>query len=105
MAASLSGMFGNQGPVPPPPPPLPPVAPGVSRPAGLLPPNPAGPWNPNSTLVDELEASFEEDEEKKGGEVLFCPDAAKTTSCLSSTLKNQYASDGLCFWEQGNRTE
>ncbi|XP_053258753.1 mediator of RNA polymerase II transcription subunit 28 [Podarcis raffonei] len=61
MAAGLSGMFGNQGPVPPPPPPPPPppVATGVSGPAGLLPPNPAGPRNPNSTLVDELEASFE----------------------------------------------
>uniref|UniRef100_A0ACB8E6Q9 Uncharacterized protein n=1 Tax=Sphaerodactylus townsendi TaxID=933632 RepID=A0ACB8E6Q9_9SAUR len=64
MAAGLSAMFGNQGPVPPPPPPLPPpppppVAPGGPGPAGLLPLNPAGLRNPNGTLVDELEASFE----------------------------------------------
>ncbi|XP_037753946.1 mediator of RNA polymerase II transcription subunit 28 isoform X2 [Chelonia mydas] len=54
MAAALSGMFTNQPPGPPPPP-LPPGGPGQ---AGLL-PAAAGPRNPNSTLVDELEASFE----------------------------------------------
>uniref|UniRef100_A0ABM5GHT8 Mediator of RNA polymerase II transcription subunit 28 n=1 Tax=Pogona vitticeps TaxID=103695 RepID=A0ABM5GHT8_9SAUR len=60
MAAGLSGMFGNQGPVPPPPPPPPPpVAPGGPGPAGLLAPTPAGQRNPSNTLVDELEASFE----------------------------------------------
>lgn len=61
MAAGLSGMFGNQAPVPPPPPPPPPppVAPGGQGLAGLLPPNPAGPRNPIGTLVDDLEASFE----------------------------------------------
>ncbi|XP_032080565.1 mediator of RNA polymerase II transcription subunit 28 [Thamnophis elegans] len=57
MAAGLSGMFGNQAPVPPPPPP--PVAPGGQGLAGLLPPNPTGPRNPIGTLVDDLEASFE----------------------------------------------
>lgn len=57
MAGGLSGMFGNQGPVPPPPPP--PVAPGGPVPAGLLPPNPTGPRNSIGTLVDDLEASFE----------------------------------------------
>ncbi|KAM6362673.1 mediator of RNA polymerase II transcription subunit 28 [Alca torda] len=55
MAGSLSGMFANQPPGPPPPPPGPPGGPG---PAGLIPP-PTGPRNPNNTLVDELEASFE----------------------------------------------
>ncbi|XP_050804055.1 mediator of RNA polymerase II transcription subunit 28 isoform X3 [Gopherus flavomarginatus] len=54
MAAALSGMFTNQPPGAPPPP-LPPGGPGQ---AGLLPAS-AGPRNPNSTLVDELEASFE----------------------------------------------
>ncbi|NXV13798.1 MED28 polymerase, partial [Cepphus grylle] len=55
MAGALSGMFASQPPGPPPPPPGPPGGPG---PAGLIPP-PTGPRNPNNTLVDELEASFE----------------------------------------------
>lgn len=54
MAGSLSGMFANQPPGPPPPP----GPPGGPGPAGLISP-PAGPRNPNNTLVDELEASFE----------------------------------------------
>lgn len=53
MAGALSGMFGSQPPGPPPPGP-----PGGPGPAGLIPP-PTGPRNPNNTLVDELEASFE----------------------------------------------
>ncbi|XP_069712358.1 mediator of RNA polymerase II transcription subunit 28 [Phaenicophaeus curvirostris] len=43
-------MFPSQAP--------PPGPPGAAGPAGLLPPA-AGPRNPNATLVDELEASFE----------------------------------------------
>ncbi|XP_068005355.1 mediator of RNA polymerase II transcription subunit 28 [Melanerpes formicivorus] len=54
MAGSLSGMFASQPPGPPPPP----GPPGGPGPAGLIPP-PPGPRNPNNTLVDELEASFE----------------------------------------------
>lgn len=54
MAGALSGMFANQPPGPPPPP----GPPGGPGPAGLIPP-PAGLRNPNNTLVDELEASFE----------------------------------------------
>lgn len=54
MAGSLSGMFANQPPGPPPPA----GPPGGPGPAGLIPP-PTGPRNPNNTLVDELEASFE----------------------------------------------
>lgn len=54
MAGALSGMFANQPPGPPPPP----GPPGGPGPAGLIPP-PTGPRNPNNTLVDELEASFE----------------------------------------------
>lgn len=53
MAGALGGMFANQPPGPPPPGP-----PGGPGPAGLIPP-PTGPRNPNNTLVDELEASFE----------------------------------------------
>ncbi|KAG9479686.1 mediator of RNA polymerase II transcription subunit 28 isoform X2 [Eleutherodactylus coqui] len=51
MASSLSGMFSGQPPGPPPP-----MQPGA--PAGLM-STPPGAKNPNSTLVDELEASFE----------------------------------------------
>ncbi|KAK4818582.1 hypothetical protein QYF61_015382 [Mycteria americana] len=54
MAGALSGMFANQPPGPPPPP----GPPGGPGPAGLIPP-PTGLRNPNNTLVDELEASFE----------------------------------------------
>ncbi|KAI1238209.1 hypothetical protein IHE44_0012926 [Lamprotornis superbus] len=42
MAGALGGMFGSQGPGPPPP--------GPPGPPGLIPP-PAGPRNPNNTLV------------------------------------------------------
>lgn len=56
MAGALGAMFANQQPGPPPPPP--PGPPGGPGPAGLIPP-PPGPRNPNNTLVDELEASFE----------------------------------------------
>ncbi|XP_032656714.1 mediator of RNA polymerase II transcription subunit 28 [Chelonoidis abingdonii] len=76
MAAALSGMFTNQPPGAPPPP-LPPGGPGQ---AGLLPPA-AGPRKPNSTLVDELEASFE-----VGGGVDQCIqkflDVARQTECF-----------------------
>ncbi|XP_069832569.1 mediator of RNA polymerase II transcription subunit 28 [Dendropsophus ebraccatus] len=51
MASSLSGMFSGQPPGPPPP-----MQPGAA--AGLM-STPPGPKNPNSTLVDELESSFE----------------------------------------------
>ncbi|KAM3939615.1 mediator of RNA polymerase II transcription subunit 28 isoform 1-T2 [Leptodactylus fuscus] len=51
MASSLSGMFSSQPPGPPPP-----MQPGAG--AGLM-STPPGAKNPNSTLVDELEASFE----------------------------------------------
>ncbi|KAM4810086.1 mediator of RNA polymerase II transcription subunit 28 [Rhinophrynus dorsalis] len=49
--ASLSGMFSNQPPGPPPP-----IQPGGST--GLM-STPPGTKNPNTTLVDELESSFE----------------------------------------------
>ncbi|XP_056411275.1 mediator of RNA polymerase II transcription subunit 28 [Hyla sarda] len=51
MASSLSGMFSGQPPGPPPP-----MQPGAG--AGLM-STPPGAKNPNSTLVDELESSFE----------------------------------------------
>ncbi|XP_075425041.1 mediator of RNA polymerase II transcription subunit 28 [Ascaphus truei] len=50
MASSLSGMFPSQPPVPPP------IPPGSAT--GLM-ATPPGPKNPNVTLVDELESSFE----------------------------------------------
>lgn len=62
MAGALGGMFANQPPGPPPPGP-----PGGVGPAGLIPP-PTGPRNPNNTLVDELEASFEVPGGGGGGE-------------------------------------
>ncbi|CAJ0927848.1 unnamed protein product [Ranitomeya imitator] len=51
MASSLSGMFSGQPPGPPPP-----MQPGAGP--GLM-STPPGAKNPNSTLVDELESSFE----------------------------------------------
>ncbi|XP_075050805.1 mediator of RNA polymerase II transcription subunit 28 isoform X2 [Mixophyes fleayi] len=51
MASSLSGMFSSQPPGPPPS-----IQPGAS--SGLM-STPPGGKNPNNTLVDELESSFE----------------------------------------------
>ncbi|CAH2299875.1 mediator of RNA polymerase II transcription subunit 28 [Pelobates cultripes] len=51
MASSLSGMFSAQPPGPPPP-----MQPGVGP--GLM-STPPGAKNPNNTLVDDLESSFE----------------------------------------------
>lgn len=53
MAASLGGMFAGQPPGPPPPPP------GLPGQASLLQAAPGAPRPSNSTLVDELESSFE----------------------------------------------
>uniref|UniRef100_D3YWT4 Mediator of RNA polymerase II transcription subunit 28 n=2 Tax=Mus TaxID=862507 RepID=D3YWT4_MOUSE len=54
MAASLGGMFTGQPPGPPPPPP------GLPGQASLLQAAPGAPRPSNSTLVDELESSFED---------------------------------------------
>lgn len=53
MAGSLGGMFSGQPPGPPPPPP------GLPGQASLLQAAPGAPRPSNSTLVDELESSFE----------------------------------------------
>lgn len=53
MASSLGGMFTGQLPGPPPPPP------GLPGQASLLQATPGAPRPSNSTLVDELESSFE----------------------------------------------
>uniref|UniRef100_A0A8C5LA32 Mediator of RNA polymerase II transcription subunit 28 n=1 Tax=Jaculus jaculus TaxID=51337 RepID=A0A8C5LA32_JACJA len=54
MAAPLGGMFTGQPPGPPPPPP-----PGLPGQASLLQAAPGASRSSNSTLVDELESSFE----------------------------------------------
>uniref|UniRef100_A0A8C3YSL8 Mediator of RNA polymerase II transcription subunit 28 n=1 Tax=Catagonus wagneri TaxID=51154 RepID=A0A8C3YSL8_9CETA len=54
MAAPLGGMFSGQPPGPPPPPP------GLLGQASLLQATPGIPRTSNSTLVDELESSFED---------------------------------------------
>uniref|UniRef100_A0A8C4L9D2 Mediator of RNA polymerase II transcription subunit 28 n=1 Tax=Equus asinus asinus TaxID=83772 RepID=A0A8C4L9D2_EQUAS len=54
MAAPLGGMFSGQAPGPPPPPP------GLPGQASLLQAAPGAPRISNSTLVDELESSFED---------------------------------------------
>uniref|UniRef100_A0A671DH78 Mediator of RNA polymerase II transcription subunit 28 n=1 Tax=Rhinolophus ferrumequinum TaxID=59479 RepID=A0A671DH78_RHIFE len=53
MAAQLGGMFSGQPPGPPPPPP------GLPGQASLLQAAPGAPRSSPSTLVDELESSFE----------------------------------------------
>uniref|UniRef100_A0A8D2AUC6 Mediator of RNA polymerase II transcription subunit 28 n=1 Tax=Sciurus vulgaris TaxID=55149 RepID=A0A8D2AUC6_SCIVU len=54
MAAPLGGMFSGQPPGPPPPPP------GLPGQASLLHAAPGAPRTSSSTLVDELESSFED---------------------------------------------
>lgn len=74
MAGSLGGMFSGQPPGPPPPPP------GHPGQASLLQAAPGAPRPSNSTLVDELESSFEVS--RAVGVLVQPSEVARATACL-----------------------